>query len=67
MTTPIAPDLELIDIAKNAPMDSLQDSNHEPNEEVAKRTFVGGSVGYIDPTLRNAHAVGGSAGWVHHW
>jgi hypothetical protein len=45
----------------------LRDSYHNPKQEVMKRTFVGGCVGYVYPTARPAHAVGGSAGWVHAW
>ena len=67
MTTIVAPELELVDIANDAKTKELHGSNHRPNEEAMKREFVGGCVGYVYPTLRNAYAVRGSAGWVHPW
>jgi hypothetical protein len=65
MTTIVAPELELIEPAGNAATHELQGSNHKPDQEAMRRKFVGGCVGYVYPTLRNAYAVGGSAGWVH--
>jgi hypothetical protein len=51
----------------DATTNGVRDSNPKPKEEAMKRTFVGGSVGYVYPTVRSAHAVGGSAGWVQAW
>jgi hypothetical protein len=38
-----------------------------PREEVMRRRFAGGCVGYIYPTVRSSRYVGGSAGWMEAW
>lgn len=52
MTTIVAPELKLIGRSTTAAL---------------TRRFVGGCVGHVYPTVRDAYTVGGSAGWVHPW
>ena len=40
---------------------------HRPNEDAMARRLVGGSIGYIYPTIQYSRFAGGSAGWIESW
>ena len=42
-------------------------SRRVPKEDLMSKRFVGGSVGYIYPSVHTRRRVGGSAGWAEAW